>query len=156
MLAFGAAKTARRSVSPLAGMPLAPIVALAAFFGSLGIASRYLDSIADRIAPDLRSGAKPHRPVKVMSKTSLWRLGEGISVVLLLALWIRGSIALRYALAAVATIGFLIQTYVWRLRPIFARGAAQKERAILFALNGTGALSLGYLLLWSARQMHAG
>ena len=89
-------------------------------------------------------------------KTFLWRLAEGIAVVLLLALWIRGSIALRYALAAVATIGFLIQTYVFRLRPMFARGATQKERAILFALSVTGAFSLGYLLLWSARQGHAG
>jgi small-conductance mechanosensitive channel len=129
-------------------MLLSPIVALAAFFGSLGIASKYLDSVADRIAPDLRSGTKPYRPVKVMSKAFLWRLAEGIAVALLLALWIRGSIALRYALAAVATIGFLIQTYVLRLRPIFARGATQKERAILFALSVTGAFSLGYLLLW--------
>jgi hypothetical protein len=137
-------------------MPLSPIVALAAFFGSLGVASRYLDSIADRIAPDLRSGAKPYRPVKVMSKTFFWRLAEGIAIVLLLALWIRSSIALRYALAAVATSGFLIQSYVFRLRPMFARGATQKERAILFALNVTGAFSLGYLLLWSARQVHAG
>ena len=135
---------------------LSVIVALAAFFGSLGMASKYFDSVADRIAPDLRSGKKPYRPVKVRSKTFLWRLAQGIVVVLLLALWIRGSIALRYALAAVVAIGFLIQIYVLRLRPLFERGATSQERAILFLLNVAGALSLGCLLLLSARQGHAG
>ena len=92
-------------------MLLSVIVAVAAFVGSLGTASKYFDSVADRIAPDLRSGTKPYRLVTVWSKSFLWRLAEGIAVVLLLALWIRGSIALRYALAAVVTIGFLIQIY---------------------------------------------
>src|SRR6266436_4155241 len=106
-------------------MLLSLIVALGAFFGSLGIASKYLDSIADRIAPDLKSGMKPYRPEKVRAMTLLRRVAQGIAVTLL-------------------------------LRPIFARGATPKERAVLLMLNVAGALSLGYLLLWSAWQGHAG
>ncbi len=137
-------------------MLLSLIVALGAFFGSLGIASKYLDSIADRIAPDLKSGMKPYRPEKVRAMTLLRRVAQGIAVMLLLVLWIRGPVALRYGLAAVVTLSFFIQSYTLRLRPIFARGATPKERAVLLMLNVAGALSLGYLLLWSAWQGHAG
>jgi hypothetical protein len=62
----------------------------------------------------------------------------------------------RRSMVAVVAIGFLIQTYVRRLRPLFAGGATSQERAVLFLLNVAGALSLGCLLWWSARQGHAG
>ena len=137
-------------------MLLSLIACLAIFFTSLGMASKYFDSVADRIAPDLRSGTKPYRPVKLTFKAFLRRLAEVIVVLLALALWIRGSIALRYALAAVVTIGFAIQIYLQRLKPLFARGATPRERGILLLLNVAGALSLGSLLLWSARQGHVG
>jgi len=137
-------------------MLLSLIVALAAFFGSLGIASKYLESVADRIAPDLKAGMKAHRPEKVGATTLLRRLAQVIAILVVLALWIRGPVALRYGLAAVVTLTFFIDSYALRLRPVFARGATPKERAVLFMLNVAGALSLGYLLLWSAWQGHAG
>jgi hypothetical protein len=132
------------------------LLATAALLGSLVTASKYLDSVAARVAPDLVSGKKPHQPVTLRSGAFLWLLLETLAAVLLIVLWIRGTLALRYVIATVGAIAFLVQFYILRLRPVFARGATPTERAALLLLSAAGALSLGCLLFWSARQGHAG
>lgn len=132
-------------------MLLSVLIAVTVFVASLAIASRYLDSIANGIAPDLRSGKRPLRPAKFSGWIWNWLL-----VTLASVLWVRGPLIMRYVLAAVVAVAFAVQFYALRLRPMFVRGASSKQRAILLALAVVGAISLGYLLILSARQGNAG
>jgi hypothetical protein len=134
------------------------LLPLIGFFGFFTAFSRYSDSIARRIAPDLESGRKRPQASRAPQGTLEWLrfLAKAIVPVLALVLWIRGSIPLRWVLTILVLASLARLIYKMRLKPLFERGVSSKERTILFGLAGAGLISLSYLLLSFASQQHAG